>query len=105
MRVERQVTAYLVGRTKKEGNWYVSSCVGLPVVSQGETEAEAMASLIEAAHLFIDTCFKRGTLDKVLLKYGWHPQLVPPRRIPEGSYALPFPISPIVAKHALECRG
>jgi predicted RNase H-like HicB family nuclease len=105
MRVERQVTAYLVGRTRKEGDWYVSSCVGLPVVSQGETEAEAMASLIEAAHLFIDTCLKRGTLDKVLLKYGWHPLLAPPREIPEGFYALPFPISPIVAKHALECRG
>ncbi len=35
----------------QEDDWYVAQCLEVDVASQGETEAEALASLREALHL------------------------------------------------------
>ena len=96
------MTAYLAARVSREGSWYVSECLGLPVTSQGESQAEAMAGLIEAVYLFLDTCQQRGTLGAVLLKSGWRLTLAPPTDMPKGAFALPVPLSALIAKQALE---
>lgn len=38
----------------REGNWYVSQCLGLDIASQGETEEEALANLKEALELYFE---------------------------------------------------
>jgi predicted RNase H-like HicB family nuclease len=37
--------------TWREGNWYVSQCLEVDVASQGESEEEALANLMEALEL------------------------------------------------------
>lgn len=39
----------------KEGKWYVAHCVGLGVVSQGESIEEAQANLKEAVELYLES--------------------------------------------------
>lgn len=38
----------------QEGAWYVAQCLELDVASQGETEGQALASLIEALTLYFE---------------------------------------------------
>lgn len=57
--------------TKKEDNWIIAYCPKLDVTSQGHTEKEAIQNLIEAVQLFIESCYKRGTLDEVLKDRGF----------------------------------
>ena len=69
---------------KKRKNWYLSSCPVLDVHSQGKTDAEALANLKEALALFVMTCLKMGTLDKVMKDSGFIGGKVkkrPPRHI------------------------
>ncbi len=103
-RVARKVTYYLKGSVHLEGDWYVAECIGLPVVTQGKTDAEAMANLLEAVQLFVEVSLARGTLERVLLKHRWKPVLRPPRKIPRGSFAFPVPLPLIVKRHLDECR-
>ena len=51
---------------KTEGDVHVSYCPALDVYSQGDTEDEASANLIEALQLFVQSCYERGTLDAVM---------------------------------------
>ena len=51
---------------KTEGDVHVSYCPALDVCSQGDTEDEASANLIEALQLFVQSCYERGTLDAVM---------------------------------------
>ena len=51
---------------KKEGGVHVSYCPALDVYSQGESEDEASANLIEALQLFVQSCYERGTLGAVM---------------------------------------
>ena len=51
---------------KKEGDVYVSYCPALDVYSQGDSEDEASANLIEALQLFLQSCYERGALDAVM---------------------------------------
>ena len=55
----------------KEGDVYVSYCPALDVYSQGDTEEEASANLIEALQLFVQSCYERGTLDAVMKERGF----------------------------------
>jgi predicted RNase H-like HicB family nuclease len=85
-------TFYLTCTLRKEGDWYVSECRSLPVTSQGKTETRAMANLMEAISLFIDSCIARGTLKEVLMKYHWRPRLQPPRKMAPRHFSLPVPL-------------
>jgi predicted RNase H-like HicB family nuclease len=38
----------------REGKWFVSQCLELDVASQGESEEEALANLIEALELHFE---------------------------------------------------
>ncbi len=38
----------------REGNWFVSQCLGVDVASQGETEDEALTNLREALELHFE---------------------------------------------------
>ncbi len=104
IRLEKHVLCYLAAKIWKDGDWYTAECVGLPVVSQGETDGEAIASLIEAVQLFITSCVERGTLEQVLLKHNWKPALSFPRRIERGTFALPVPLPQVVQRQLEGCR-
>lgn len=93
------LTFYVTCRVKKEGDWYVSECHSLPVTSQGRTDTQAMANLMEAIQLFVESCLDRGTLEQVLIKHHWKPTLRPPRDVPPGTFALPVPLPHVVKRH------
>lgn len=83
----------------RDGEMFATSIVGLPIVTQGETEAEAIQNLVEAAQLFIESCHDRGTLDTVLREHGWTPTTVFEGE--DGSFSLPVPIDPMIASRSL----
>jgi len=58
---------------KHEDKWFIASCPLLDVHSQGRSEKESLANLAEAVHLFIESCYLRGTLDEVLAQSGFAP--------------------------------
>ena len=51
---------------RKDGDRFVASDDFLDVVTQGESEEAALANFREAAALFAESCFRRGTLYGVL---------------------------------------
>ena len=69
LRVEFTVPA----EVREEGAYYVSVCPPLDVYSQGDTEETALGNLAKALHLFIESCFERGTLEEVLKDSGFRP--------------------------------
>lgn len=38
----------------KEADWYVAQCIEVDVVSQGDTEQEALSNLVEAIQLYFE---------------------------------------------------
>ena len=54
-----------------EGGYYISSCPPLDVLSQGDTEQEAINNLEEALGLFLEGCYENGTLEAVLKESGF----------------------------------
>jgi predicted RNase H-like HicB family nuclease len=64
-------TLSLPCRIHKEGKHFVSWCYPLDVYSQGETQEKALRNLEEAVGLFITSCLRRGTLDRVLRDCGF----------------------------------
>ena len=54
-----------------EGGYYISSCPPLAVLSQGDTEQEAIENLEEALELFLEGCYENGTLEAVLKENGF----------------------------------
>lgn len=55
----------------QEGGYYISSCPPLDVLSQGDTEQEAIDNLEEALGLFLEGCYENGTLEAVLKENGF----------------------------------
>lgn len=55
----------------QETDWIVASFPDLDVTSQGRTRDEAKQNLIEAAQLFIESCFERNVLEEVLKGCGF----------------------------------
>ena len=51
---------------RKDGEWFIVSNDALDVVAQGESEEEALANFREVATLFVESCYRRGTLYDVL---------------------------------------
>ncbi len=58
---------------QKEGDVFVSVCPVFDVASQGCTVDEAKSNLIEALHLFIQTCIEMGTISQVMQESGFIP--------------------------------
>ena len=53
-----------------ETGGYVAYSPSLDVMSQGETLDEARENLVEAVHLFLESCYERGALDQALKELG-----------------------------------
>ena len=89
---------------KKKGKWYVSSCHPFQVNSQGRTKAEAKDNIIEAMQLFIETCYERGTLEKVLKECGYHPvgvhQKADRKELSPTEFMVDVPLPLLVTNHA-----
>ena len=66
IRIEVSVPA----EVRQDGSHFVSSCPPFDVYSQGPDEDVALANLVEALHLFIQSCLARGTLGQVLKDCG-----------------------------------
>jgi predicted RNase H-like HicB family nuclease len=58
---------------REEHGWVVGEFPNLSVASQGRTRDEAERNLIEAAQLFIESCFERNQLDEALKECGFVP--------------------------------
>ena len=56
---------------EQEGEWVIASFPTIDVVSQGRDREEAERNLVEAAQLFIESCFERNALDEVLKACGF----------------------------------
>ena len=95
--------AYLTGTLGRDGDWYVAECDSLPVVTQGRTDGEAIANLIEATQLFIESCIARGTWEQVLLKHNWRPLIHPPQAIGPRGFAIPVPLPQVVRRQLEGC--
>ena len=70
-----EIKTKLPYKIKKKEKWVLASCPALDVHSQGENEDQATKNLGEAIHLFLVTCFEKGTLDEVLKNCGFKPGL------------------------------
>ena len=68
-----QIEFTVPAEVREEGAYFVAGCPPLDVFSQGETEQSALANLAEALQLFIESCYERGTLEKVLKDCGFRP--------------------------------
>lgn len=55
---------------KKDGDWFIVSNDALDLVTQGESEENALANFREVATLFVESCYRRGTLYEVLNEPG-----------------------------------
>lgn len=88
-----QVQFRLPATVRKEGKWVYSSCPSLDVHSQGHTKREALSNLKEAVGLFVESCYKRGTLGKVLLACGFVPGGHSVGHIKAGAESVNVPLS------------
>ena len=55
----------------KEGDYWVSYAPSLKLSSYGDSQAEAKRGFSEALSIFIDDTIKKGTLERLLIDYGW----------------------------------
>jgi predicted RNase H-like HicB family nuclease len=91
---------------RREGDIVVSCCPVLDVWSQGETEPKAKANLVEAVRFFLEDCFERGVLDKVLRESGFSPVKKRPKnraRAPEKKIQVSLPF--VINHTQAQCRG
>lgn len=54
----------------EQTNYYISRCPILGISSCGDTEKKAETMLAKAILLFVNSCFRRGTLKQVLKDCG-----------------------------------
>jgi predicted RNase H-like HicB family nuclease len=65
-------------RHDEQANVFVGYCPVLKVHSQGRTDEEAREAVVDAARLFILTCYKRNILYKYLRSRGMTEAITPP---------------------------
>jgi predicted RNase H-like HicB family nuclease len=112
MRVTVQAEFQLFGTVKRQSGWFIAYCPPLDITTQGRTEKEARANLIEACELFVRSCFERGTFEQALRELGWHvvaggvaiegDNNLP--AMPAGSFGFPIPI-PFGFEKPAECHA
>lgn len=90
----------------EEGDWVVACFPNLDVSSQGRTREEAAGNLIEAAQLFLESCFERNVLDEVLKDCGFAITHGRPQSVPAGGDHLTVPVELLAARNGSEaCAG
>jgi predicted RNase H-like HicB family nuclease len=55
----------------KEGDQWVSYAPSLQLTSYGDTQQSAKEGFQEALEIFIEHTVRKGTLERLLLEYGW----------------------------------
>jgi len=55
----------------KEGDFWVALAPALQITGYGKTQAEVKKSFAVEADIFFEETTKRGTLEKLLIEYGW----------------------------------
>ena len=55
----------------KEEDYIVAACPALNISSYGKTEKEAKKNFSEALDIFFEETHRKGTLERILVKYGW----------------------------------
>ncbi len=98
-----QFTLVLPAIFHQEGDWIVASFPNLDVTSQGRTRDEAARNLIEAAQLFIESCFERNVLDEVLKDCGFAISHGAPPKL-AGEH-LTVPVELLAARNGSEARA
>lgn len=98
MRNQLQIHIRVPFEVKQEGSCYYSRCSILDVHSQGPTHQEALSNLVEALQLFAESCFLRGTLERVLQDCGFAPDHGGVEE--DSSDYVDVPLSLIARKHA-----
>ena len=100
-------TLSLPCRIRKEGKYFVSWCYPLNVYSQGETQEKALRNLEEAVGLFIASCIRRGTLDKVLKDCGVVLSSKRTRPTPKNrrEYEITVPLPFIIDEQLVRCQS
>ncbi len=100
-------TLSLPCRIRKEGKYYVSWCYPLDVYSQGETQEKALRNLEEAVGLFIASCIRRGTLDKVFKECGFVLSSKRTRPIPKRrrEHEITVPLPFIIDEQLVRCQS
>ena len=88
---------------RKEDGWIVASFPNLDVSSQGRTQQEATRNVIEAAQLFLEDCFERGTLDQVLKDCGFTIRHGERQTPPTGEH-LTVPVELLAARNGCEAH-
>ncbi|MFZ1677734.1 MAG: hypothetical protein WAT91_10705 [Saprospiraceae bacterium] len=61
----------------KEGDYIVAYCPALELSTYGTDEKDAKVAFKDAVQIFLTETFRKGTLEKELLKLGWRLQLKP----------------------------
>lgn len=80
---------------------FISRCPLLDVYSQGRTKKKAIDNLKEALKLFIESCYERGTLGKVLRQSGFQTSNIEsPTLVDRKHDYVNVPISLIARNHA-----
>ena len=96
IRIELSVPA----EVRQDGRHFVSFCPPFDVYSQGSDEETALANLVEALQLFIESCFSRGTLEQTLKDCGFEPD-TDPELVEDGHMVrVPFPLVASGEAHA-----
>lgn len=80
--------------TREEGGCTIAWCPALDVMTQGPDSDTAIANLQEAVDLFVESCQRRGVLEKVLEEAGIDTTGNEPASNPLGSYYLPVAFQP-----------
>lgn len=55
----------------KEGDYWVSYAPSLKLSSYGDSKEEAKKGFSEALEIFLEDTMKKGTLERLLIDYGW----------------------------------
>ncbi|HEY9788017.1 MAG TPA: type II toxin-antitoxin system HicB family antitoxin [Candidatus Obscuribacterales bacterium] len=50
----------------REGDWHIAQCIEVDVISQGETEQEAVKNLAEAIQLYFESPTAASTAPKLM---------------------------------------
>jgi predicted RNase H-like HicB family nuclease len=108
MKIRVEFYANMPVKVTKKDRWFVACCPILDVYSQGESEEKAKKNLGETLTSFFLSCFERGTLDDVLKKCGFKPQISSPpyplKKPPRNFITVPIPFM-VNARGAVECHA
>jgi len=85
MQSEEMVVITLDVFITKEDKYYVAYSPALEISGYGSTLKKAKESFETEVEIFIEETYKRGTLEKYLLKNGWTLQ-----QIPKAHYEAPI---------------